>query len=83
MTKEQPQSLIVRVSKKSVDKPISDKRLKQRIRVNRHPKSPSMSRKDEEAVEQKDKEQAQLEKPPLPSKGETQSLLSKIDILEK
>ena len=42
-----------------------------------------MSRKDKEVVEQKDEEQDQLEKPPSPGKRETQSLLSKTEILEK
>ena len=67
LTKEKLQPSIVRISKNSVDKPISDRRLKQGIRVNGHPKSPSTSSKNKEAVENKDEEQAQLEKPPAAS----------------
>lgn len=81
--KEQPQPSTVRVIKRLVDTPIGDKWPKQRIRVSEHPKSPSMLRKNKEAAEQKHEEQAQLEKPSSPRKSETQSLLSKIEILEK
>lgn len=45
-TMEQSQRLKVRVGKRPVDKPISDKRPKQRIRVSRHLESPSMSKKN-------------------------------------
>lgn len=83
MTKEKSQPSILRVSKKPIDKPIGDRRPKQRIRVSRHPKSPSMSRKNKEAAEQRDEEQAQPEEPSSPGNSETQSLLSKIEILEK
>jgi len=58
VTKEQPQPLTVRVGRRPVDKPIGDRKPKQKIRVSGHLESPSMSRKNEEAVEQKDKEQA-------------------------
>lgn len=69
--KEQPQPSTVRISKKSVKRTIGDRRPKQMIRVSRHPKSPSTSKKNKEVVEYKDEKQDQAEKPPPPRKSET------------
>ena len=53
----------VRVGKGPVDKPISDKRIKQRIRVSGNPESPSMFKKNKEVAKQKDEEQSRPEEP--------------------
>lgn len=82
VTKEQPQPLTVRFGKRAVDKPFGDRQPKHRIRVSGNPKSPSMSRKNKEAAEQKDVEQDQPEEPSSLGKIETQSLLLRIENLE-
>jgi len=65
-----------------VDKPIGDKQTKKGIRVSGHPKSPSMS-KNNKATKQKDEEHAWPEEPSSPRKNKTQSLLLKIERLQK
>lgn len=71
------------VGKRPIHKPIGDRHPNQRIRVSRHPESPSMSKKKKEAIEKNDEELAQTKEPSSHGKSETQSLLLRIGNLEK